>query len=311
MRTFSRIGMITSVTGLMSAGAAPGQPPGSESPALVAVTGGDSFSAPAASTPYTAIHVLEDAGSEPCAVFIRQMRRDAPAVAGVTHVFVAAGAPAELKPFAESLGPAGGFLYADPGARLITGLGVTVGHGAGPVTIVLALDGQEVFRSTGPGPHDHIRFEEFSRLMAEHTTAEATSQYNLPKSSNLAIGGYDPVAYIDENKATAGRHDLESTFQGVRYRFATAAHREAFAAQPQRYLPTYGGWCASAMGDKGTKVEIDPRNFKVKDGRLFLFYKSLFGDALKDWNRRENEWEPAADVNWKKLTGEDPVVPAK
>ncbi|MCC6676997.1 MAG: YHS domain protein [Phycisphaerales bacterium] len=147
--------------------------------------------------------------------------------------------------------------------------------------------------------------------MVEHTTPDSTKQYNLPKGSNLAIEGYDVVSYIDEGKAAEGRSELESVYHGVRYRFISAAHRDTFAADPERYLPTYGGWCASAMGDKGTKVEIDPRNFKVKDGRLFLFYKSLFGDALKDWNRHEKEWELAADLNWKKLTGEGPILPAK
>ena len=61
------------------------------------------------------------------------------------------------------------------------------------------------------------------------------------------------------------------------------------------------------MGAKGTKVEISPTSFKVKDGRLFLFYKSLFSDALSDWNKHEGEWEPAADRHWKKLTNEDPI----
>jgi hypothetical protein len=65
------------------------------------------------------------------------------------------------------------------------------------------------------------------------------------------------------------------------------------------------------MGAKGTKVEIDPTNFKVKDGRLFLFYKGTFSDALKDWNKHEAEWEPAADRNWKKLTNEEPPKPPK
>ena len=51
-----------------------------------------------------------------------------------------------------------------------------------------------------------------------------------------------------------------------------------------------------------TKVEIDPTNFKVKDGRLHLFYKDFFSDALKDWNKNEKEWEPKADANWKKTT---------
>ena len=137
----------------------------------------------------------------------------------------------------------------------------------------------------------------------------AVNSPRLARGTHLAVEGYDVVSYIESGKAAKGKPEFQSAYRGVNYRFASDESRRRFAQNPEKYLPTYGGWCASAMGDKGTKVEIDPTNFKVKDGRLFLFYKSLFGDALRDWNKHEKEWEPAADLNWKKLTNEDPVKP--
>ncbi len=129
--------------------------------------------------------------------------------------------------------------------------------------------------------------------------------YNLPKGSRTAIEGYDPVAYFNAGKPAKGDLKITSVWQGVTYQFASKANRDLFNAEPEKYAPTYGGWCATAMGAKGTKVEIDPTNFKMKDGWLHLFYKDFFSDALKDWNKKEKEWEPKADANWKKTAGED------
>ena len=119
--------------------------------------------------------------------------------------------------------------------------------------------------------------------------------------------GYDVTAYFLDKKAAKGDEKISAEYRGLTYRFAGEPHREAFVAAPRKFLPTYGGWCASAMGDDGSKVAIDPANFKVKDGRLFLFYKSIFANALTDWNKNEKKWEPAADANWKKLTREEPA----
>jgi hypothetical protein len=89
----------------------------------------------------------------------------------------------------------------------------------------------------------------------------------------------------------------------VQYRFATEAARERFRADPERHLPAYGGWCATAMA-KGEKVEIDPTNFKVTNGRLFLFFKAFYANALKDWNKDEPGLTSRADAAWRRLAGE-------
>jgi hypothetical protein len=89
----------------------------------------------------------------------------------------------------------------------------------------------------------------------------------------------------------------------VTYRFATEENKALFDSSPGKYLPTYGGWCATAMA-KGEKVEIDPTNFKVTNGRLFLFFKAFYANAQKDWNKDEGALTLKADANWKKLSGE-------
>ncbi|HTI69447.1 MAG TPA: YHS domain-containing (seleno)protein [Candidatus Limnocylindria bacterium] len=132
--------------------------------------------------------------------------------------------------------------------------------------------------------------------------AAAVEQYNLA-ADKLALQGYDPVAYFTENRAVKGSAEYLGNYRGVAYRFASDANRKRFQESPEKYLPTYGGWCATAMA-KGEKVEIDPTNFKVTDNRLFLFYKGLWGNARKDWEKDEANETRKADAHWKKISGE-------
>ena len=87
------------------------------------------------------------------------------------------------------------------------------------------------------------------------------------------------------------------------YQFSSPENKKAFTDSPEKYLPSYGGWCATAMA-KGEKVEIDPTNFKVTNGHLFLFFKAFYANAIKDWNKDEANLMAKADANWKKISGE-------
>lgn len=130
------------------------------------------------------------------------------------------------------------------------------------------------------------------------------SKYREPQ---LAIDGYDPVAYFPEGggKPAKGKKELSLTHRGVTYRFANAANRDAFKASPDKYEPAYGGWCAYAMADD-RRVEIDPKAFKITDGRLYLFYRDLFTDTRDPWNKDEAGLTAKADAAWKKFSGEEP-----
>ncbi|RRB03988.1 YHS domain-containing (seleno)protein [Larkinella rosea] len=126
-------------------------------------------------------------------------------------------------------------------------------------------------------------------------------QFNLDKG--LAIQGYDPVSYFTSHKAIKGLAGITATHNGATYRFSTAANRDRFLKTPSTYEPSYGGWCAFAMGDTGEKVEIDPETFEVRDGRLYLFYHTFFNNTLPKWQKDEPNLQRKADQNWKKFTG--------
>ena len=134
--------------------------------------------------------------------------------------------------------------------------------------------------------------------------------------AGLAIHGYDPVAYFPEGggKAAKGDASLTTSYKGVEYRFVSKEHRDAFLANPARYEPAFGGWCAWAMLD-GEKVDVDPESFLVTDNRLFLFYKGFWGDTKAKWSDKAKDQAAEAkqaDAKWKDLSGEAPrdVKPA-
>ncbi len=139
----------------------------------------------------------------------------------------------------------------------------------------------------------------FAHLTSFAQSEKRAANFNLEK--NVAIQGYDPVAYFKQNKAVKGKKEIASSFQGVVYYFSSVANKEAFAKNPASYEPQYGGWCAFAMGDYGKKVEINPETFKIVDGKLYLFYNAYFNNTLKSWNKDEVNLKKKADASWKKL----------
>lgn len=121
---------------------------------------------------------------------------------------------------------------------------------------------------------------------------------NVDKNG-IGLGGYDPVSYFSGTPA-AGNENLTSTWNGVTYRFATAANKAAFEKNPAAYEPAYGGWCAYAVGKSGEQVEIDPKTFKILDGKLLLFYNKWFTNTLPLWNKDEKALHAKAEETWKK-----------
>lgn len=88
---------------------------------------------------------------------------------------------------------------------------------------------------------------------------------------HLALYGYDAVAYQAENAARKGTDEYTATYEGNTYRFASAANRDAFTANPSRYVPAFGGYCAYGVA-QGHKVKVDPEAFRVVNGTLYLNY---------------------------------------
>jgi hypothetical protein len=134
---------------------------------------------------------------------------------------------------------------------------------------------------------------------------EQTKHY-LVDGDGVALGGYDPVSYFGTPNPSKGDKNITAEVDGVVYRFASDANRQAFLAGPEKYKPAYGGWCATAMA-AGKKVEVNPRNYRVTGGRLFLFYKDPIHDAQDDWKKDETGLRTKADDNWSRVSGEKPV----
>ncbi|MDP4264423.1 MAG: YHS domain-containing (seleno)protein [Bacteroidota bacterium] len=133
----------------------------------------------------------------------------------------------------------------------------------------------------------------------QNAPALRKKQFNL--NNDIAISGYDPVAYFKVNKAVKGKKEFIVNQDGVYYLFASAENKEEFKKNPSQYEPQYGGWCAYAMGAKGQKVAVDPETFKIIDGKLYLFYNSNFNNTLKIWNKDETGLKTKADTNWKNI----------
>jgi YHS domain-containing protein len=137
-------------------------------------------------------------------------------------------------------------------------------------------------------------------LYAQHPEAQSRQKNFNTSSKNLALEGYDPVSYFT-GKAQKGNAKYQHTWEGITYFFASQGNLDSFLKNPEKYEPAYGGWCAYAMGAKGEKVSVSPTNYKITEGRLFLFYKNAFYNTLSDWNKDERQLTRKADQYWAKV----------
>ena len=123
--------------------------------------------------------------------------------------------------------------------------------------------------------------------------------YNV-NSDQIAAEGYDVVSYF-MGQPRKGKTTLAYENEGIIYWFSNSENLDLFKKQPEKFEPEYGGWCAYAMGDTGEKVKIDPKTYKIIDGKLFLFYNFYFNNTLIDWNKDEQSLRQKADDNWHKI----------
>ena len=112
-----------------------------------------------------------------------------------------------------------------------------------------------------------------------------------------AIRGYDPVAYFIQGKPVEGRPQYTVDHNGAQWRFASAENRELFAADPEKYAPQYGGYCAWSVANNST-APIDPNAWSIKDGKLYL-NSSKFIRAR--WAADKSANISKADTNWPRL----------
>ena len=124
------------------------------------------------------------------------------------------------------------------------------------------------------------------------------------EKDGVAIKGYDPVAYFAENKPVQGSPAYQAEYKGSTFRFASQSNRDAFKADPARYAPQYGGYCAFGTAS-GYKAAVDPTAFTIVEGKLYLNYNA---DVQKRWTKDIPGFIVKAEKNWPEVAGQTKVI---
>lgn len=131
------------------------------------------------------------------------------------------------------------------------------------------------------------------------------------EEARLAISGYDPVAYFTDGKPVPGSSEFEYVWHDARWRFASAAHRDLFAKDPDHYAPQYDGYCAMGASVEGAahKDTVDPNAWAIVDGKLYLVHNRYW---LQVWQKKAEDRIKQANRDWqivKNLAGPEIIGP--
>ena len=135
----------------------------------------------------------------------------------------------------------------------------------------------------------------FVALLSATTFAQTAKHINL--KNNIAIQGYDPVAFFESNKAIEGKKEISSKYNGAIYYFSSESNKALFLKKPEYYLPQFGGFCAYGMSE-GYEAPIQPEAFTIVDNKLFLNYNLKVKEM---WSKERTARIEKATVNWEKI----------
>ncbi len=127
-----------------------------------------------------------------------------------------------------------------------------------------------------------------------NTFAQSISFTN---TNGTAIKGYDPVAYFTEQKAVEGNKDFAYDWSGSKWLFSSEANLETFKANPQKFAPQYGGYCAYGTSENHLSP-TDPNAWTIVDGKLYLNYNKKVKEL---WSKDIPTRIQKADENWTTL----------
>jgi YHS domain-containing protein len=130
-------------------------------------------------------------------------------------------------------------------------------------------------------------------LTAAPVFGQTKSLVNVDKNG-IALQGYDPVAFFTDGRPVKGNPEFESKYSGARYFFASAANKATFDANPAKYEPQFGGFCAYGVAH-GKKVPVEIEAFQIVDGRLLMQYDL---GIKKEFNKDPQGNLQKADKNW-------------
>ncbi len=137
------------------------------------------------------------------------------------------------------------------------------------------------------------------------TLVSASTHAQTPYScanKEIAFGGYDLVSYF-ENAPIKGNPEFVALYDGLRLQFCTEEHLDAFIADPEKYMPKYGGWCATAMA-QGVYNQPDFSMWDIEDGQLFFFEVKAFFNGKTQWMKDPDKHLILADRYYRISTEE-------
>ncbi|OIQ35016.1 MAG: hypothetical protein BM559_03415 [Roseobacter sp. MedPE-SWchi] len=136
------------------------------------------------------------------------------------------------------------------------------------------------------------------------TSAMAAGVELNASSTGLAMQGYDPVAYFTDGAPAKGSYKITTVFNDATYRFATEEHKAQFEANPEAYLPAYGGYCAFGTA-MGFKFDGDPEYWKIVDNKLYL---NLSKDIQTRWEGNIPGFVQDANGHWENIADVEPAA---
>lgn len=137
----------------------------------------------------------------------------------------------------------------------------------------------------------------FAATLLVALPAHALDPINTTYFGNLAIEGYDPVAYFIENQPVEGKKDFEYEWMDAKWRFSSAENLTLFKDNPEQYAPAYGGYCAYAVS-QNTTASIEPEQFTIHEGKLYLNYNK---EVNTMWLANRDDYIAKADRHWPAL----------
>ncbi|MEJ6403605.1 YHS domain-containing (seleno)protein [Yoonia sp. 2307UL14-13] len=132
----------------------------------------------------------------------------------------------------------------------------------------------------------------FAATMA--TSAFADANHVNITSTDLALRGVDPVSYFTEGEPLDGQVNITSEYNGAVYRFISEETKALFEAEPERYAPQYGGFCAFGLAN-GYKFDGDPEIWEIVDDKLYLNLSPAVQDR---WTQDIPKFIQAAEGHW-------------
>jgi len=120
--------------------------------------------------------------------------------------------------------------------------------------------------------------------------------------NDIAVNGYDVVAYFTDSKPIKGNNEHTVTWNDAKWLFASAEHASLFKTNPEKYAPQYGGYCAYGCS-RGYKAKTEPDAWSIANGKLYLNYNV---EVRELWKKDIDTYIKKADAAWESIKDKEP-----